>query len=123
MRRWECFISEIRLENLQKEPLTVFLNFRIGQIKSTSDKHEDVSSEEIFFKSEIVKNIERSETKTIKVMFKCEMNLSYKMLHERNFIIEIWEYRSFKLNLFLGKILCPLLQIASGNMKRSSQVK
>jgi centrosomal protein CEP76 len=52
-----------------------------------------VSSDEIFFKSEIVKEVKRSEVKVVKIVYKCEMNLSYQMLKERYFAIEVWEYR------------------------------
>lgn len=51
------------------------------------------------------------------------MNVSYQMLKERYFIIEIWEYRRFRLNLFLGKITVSLLSIASGNIKRQDDIK
>lgn len=51
------------------------------------------------------------------------MNLSYQMLKERKFVIEIWEYRRFRLNLFLGKIEVSLLSIASGNIKRQDDIK
>jgi hypothetical protein len=37
----------------------------------------DVSSDEIFFKSEITKDVKRSEVKPVKVTFTCEMHLSY----------------------------------------------
>lgn len=56
------------------------------------------------FKSENIKEVKRSEIKTVKVTFKYEMHLSYQMLRERYFVIEIWSYRRFLLNLFLGKI-------------------
>lgn len=45
------------------------------------------------------------------------------MLKERYFVIEVWEYRRFRLNLFLGKIQVSLLSIASGNIKRSNDIK
>ncbi|CAD8196575.1 unnamed protein product [Paramecium pentaurelia] len=123
VRRWKVFINEIRLENLQKEQLSVFLNFRIGQIGKTANKYADVSSGEVFFKSEICKDLKRSEVKVIKVMFETEMHLSYQMLKERYFVIEVWEYRRFRLNLFLGKIQVSLLNIASGNIKRQDDIK
>ncbi|CAK60259.1 unnamed protein product (macronuclear) [Paramecium tetraurelia] len=123
VRRWKVFINEIRLENLQKEQLSVFLNFRIGQIGKTANKYADVSSGEVFFKSEICKDLKRSEVKVIKVMFETEMHLSYQMLKERYFVIEVWEYRRFRLNLFLGKIQVSLLNIASGNIKKQDDIK
>ena len=59
-----------------------------------------MSSEEVFFKSEIIKDVKRSEIRSVKVVFQCEMNLSYSMLKERYFVVEVWEYRKWKLNLF-----------------------
>lgn len=56
-------------------------------------------------------------------MFEAEMHLSYQMLKERYFVIEVWEYRRFRLNLFLGKIKVSLLNIASGNIKRQDDIK
>ena len=51
------------------------------------------------------------------------MHLSYDMLKDRYFIIEVWEYRRFLLNLFLGKIRVPLISIVSGSMARSNDIK
>jgi hypothetical protein len=45
----------------------------VGEIGADINKFEDVSSDEIFFKSESVKGVKRSETKSVKVTFKCEM--------------------------------------------------
>ncbi|CAD8197148.1 unnamed protein product [Paramecium octaurelia] len=123
VRRWKVFINEIRLENLQKEQLSIFLNIRIGQIGKNAIKQADVSSEEAFFKSEICRDLKRSEVKVIKVMFETEMHLSYQMLKERYLVIEVWECRRFRLNLFLGKIQVPLINIASGNIKRQDDIK
>ncbi|CAK92929.1 unnamed protein product (macronuclear) [Paramecium tetraurelia] len=123
VRIWKVFINEIRLENLQKEQLSIFLNFRIGQIGKNANEYADVSSGEVFFKSEICQDLKRSEVKVIKVMFETEMHLSYQMLKERYFIIEVWEYRRFRLNLFLGKIQVSLINIASGNIRRQDDIK
>jgi centrosomal protein CEP76 len=40
------------------------------------------------------------------------------MLKERYFLIEVWQYRPFLLNMFLGMIRVPLIDIVSGPMAR-----
>ncbi len=49
---------------------------------------------------------------------KTEIHASYKMLENRYLIVELWEYRRFRLNLFIGKSEIPLSKMCMGNIKQ-----
>lgn len=70
------------------------------------------------FKTEVIKDIKKGSTNQSKSFYEDEMHASYNMLANRYMEVEVWEYRKWKLNLYLGKGSLSLSDIAKNSLRR-----
>ena len=134
LRRWDVKFLDIKVENLQKDNISIFLVFKIGvkskigqrrrgeQILKDADIVDNGKSYRQF-KTEIIKDIEKESREKVLKFFETEVHASYNMLRQRSLLIEVWEYSRWSLNKYLGKYEIKLEQIAEGSINQMLDVK
>ncbi|KAL4496977.1 hypothetical protein ABPG72_002133 [Tetrahymena utriculariae] len=135
LRRWDVKFLDIKCENLQKEAITIFLVFKIGEKSKVSqdelkNRKEEQDSDMINqslsqkqYKSELIKEIEKESLRKVKLFIETEIHASYNMLRQRNLVIEVWEYSRWSLNKFLGVKYVKLEQIAQSSINQQIDIR
>ena len=131
LRRFSVKIRDIKFHNLQKDFLTIFLQFIIGK-----DLKKDVfvtalgrqtkytqTTSGLRFKSELLKAVEHGELRNVLVNYENEYRASYDMLNEERLTIQIWSYNKWRVNTFLGKYSIPLSHMANDSITKAVSIK
>lgn len=131
LRRFSVKIRDIKFHNLQKDFLTIFLQFIIGKdvrkevyvtALGRQTKYIQTSSG-LRFKSELLKAVEHGELRNVLVNYENEYRGSYEMLNEDNLTIQVWSYNKWRVNTFLGKYSIPLSYLANDSITKSVSIK
>ncbi|EGR30333.1 hypothetical protein IMG5_134820 [Ichthyophthirius multifiliis] len=126
LRRWDVKFIDIKVQSLIKEPMNIFIIFKIGVKSNNRQKDPDIVIEKNSYKefyTEVVKNLQRDETRYLDKCKETEIHASYNMLKTTYLEIEVWEYNRWSLNCFLGKCRTLLEDIAKGHIIRSFVVR
>ncbi|CCF75983.1 hypothetical protein BmR1_04g09040 [Babesia microti strain RI] len=130
-RRWIFTISGITLENYNPEPLTCFIEFKIGGTRTECRVQSNTGSEiRILHKGEnknsvrtpIVDNV-TTTARQFDFTYTDEYRGSYLDLEVEKFSVRLWRYRRFSINVLEGMYEDQLLNIAKGHVKRKVTLK
>ena len=124
-------IRDIKFHNLQKDYLTIFLQFIIGKdlkkevfvtAMGRQTKYIQTTSG-LRFKSELLKAVEHGECRNVDVNYEKEYRASYDMLEEDNLTIQAWSYNRWRVNSFMGKYSNSLSNVANDSMTKAISIK
>ena len=131
LRRFSVKIRDIKFHNLQKEFLTIFLQFIIGKdlekevyVTATGRQTKYIQTTSgLRFKSELLKAVEHGELRNVNVSYENEYRASYDMLEEENLTIQAWSYNRWRVNNFMGKYSLPLAAVADDSITKAVAIK
>ena len=131
LRRFSVKIRDIKFHNLQKDFLTIFLQFIIGKdmkkevyvtALGRQTKYIQTTSG-LRFKSELLKAVEHGELRNVLVNYENEYRASYNMLNEESLTVQVWSYNNWRVNAFLGKYSISLANLANDSLTKAVSIK
>lgn len=131
LRRFSVKIRDIKFHNLQKDYLTIFLQFIIGkdlekQVYVTAMGRQTQyiqTTSGLRFKTELLKAVEHGELRNVLINYENEYRASYDMLNDENLTIQVWSYNKWRVNTFLGKYSTSLANLANDSMTKAVNIR
>ena len=95
------------------------------EYKETADgrkSHTEVGELGIVFKTEMIHNLEKGESKLMGTTIQTEVRASYYTVRQELIHVEMWDFNGWGLNRFLGIRSVPIMDIVSGSILRNMDI-